>query len=397
VKLPGNAVIFRVQAGTEPPGLGFPVPGPGPDGAGGIRAQQAPPSKGIVRSQRYVPFANAKAKLDAAVNSERANERERLLLWSGLALGLMAVVSAVLGWLMAGRALAPVRTMTARARKITEENLHERLALAGSDDELKELADTFDGVLDRLQGAFEAQRRFVANASHELRTPLTLGRTTIEVALADPNADASSLRRACEAVLAAGEQQERLISGLLTLARSNRGLELAEPLDLRDTVDAALEGLESSAAPVARGLRIESDLTPAPLDGDPRLIERLVANLLDNAVRHNVEDGWLSVATSTEDDGRATLTVANGGAPIAPEDVPRLLEPFRRGGVDRTTRADGYGLGLSIVAAIADAHGAGLHATPLPDGGLEVVVSFPAAHDPAPTTTATASATAVQG
>ncbi|HWF25686.1 MAG TPA: ATP-binding protein [Solirubrobacteraceae bacterium] len=304
------------------------------------------------------------------INGERSSELRSLLIWSGIALGIMALVSAALGWLIAGRVLAPLRTMTARARRISEDNLHERLALDGPADELKELGDTFDAVLGRLEGAFDAQRRFVANASHELRTPLTLERAMVEVALADPDADVESLRTTCRRVLATGEQQERLIEGLLTLARSQRGLEEREALDLRDISLHVLSAFE-----VDDGLSIQSELTAAAISGDERLVERLVANLVDNATRHNLPGGWVRVWTGVRA-GRPTLTVSNSGPVMAPTEVDALLEPFRRAGAERTRHRDGHGLGLSIVAAIASAHGASLGAQARGEGGLDVEVSF---------------------
>jgi signal transduction histidine kinase len=283
---------------------------------------------------------------------------------------ITAVASIGLGWLVAGRVLRPLRTMTHRARLISERNLHERLALDGPDGELRELGDTFDGLLGRLERAFDAQRRFVANASHELRTPLTVERAMLEVALADPDADAASLRRVCERVIASGEEQERLIEALLMLARSDRGLEQRESLDL-----AQLAGNLIAAGADAR--RIEASLAPAPLRGDRRLIERLVGNLLENATAHNVPEGWIRVETG-ERNGRARLRVANSGAPIAADQAVGLLEPFRRLAADRTSRRDGHGLGLSIVAAIAEAHGAVVAVQAPPEGGLDVAVEFPA-------------------
>jgi signal transduction histidine kinase len=311
-----------------------------------------------------------RSSFQKVINGEHSSELRSLLIWSGIALGIMALVSAALGWLIAGRVLAPLRTMTARARRISEDNLHERLALDGPADELRELGDTFDAVLGRLEGAFDAQRRFVANASHELRTPLTLERAMVEVALADPDADVESLRMTCHRVLATGEHQERLIEGLLTLARSQRGIEEREALDLRDI---SLHVL--GAFPVDDGLSVQSELAAAAISGDERLVERLVANLVDNATRHNLPGGWVRVWTGVRA-GRPTLTVSNSGPVIAPAEVDALLEPFRRAGAERTRHRDGHGLGLSIVAAIASAHGASLCAQARGEGGLDVEVSF---------------------
>jgi signal transduction histidine kinase len=314
------------------------------------------------------------AKVEAAFQKVAVDQRthlfDALLTRSGLALGIMAIASIGLGWLVAGRALRPVRTMTARARGISDRNLHERIALAGPNDELKELADTFDGMLQRLQAAFESQRRFVANASHELRTPITVERTLVEVALADPAPSIDSMRETCERVLASTEQQERLIEALLTLARSQRGLDSREPVDL-----AAIVGEACGAAQVPDGVRIETELAQAPTSGDRALIERLVANLVDNAVRYNTDGGWVSARTGLRA-GRPTLEIENTGPVVKPEQKGELLEPFRRLNGARTHNASGLGLGLSIVDAIASAHGAELHASPRPEGGLAVLVAF---------------------
>ena len=325
-----------------------------------------------------VPRVIAVAQQDA--------DRRQLLIVSGVALMIMAVISTGLGWLMAGRVLRPLRTMTTRARQISERNLHERLAVAGPDDELKELGDTFDGLLGRLEGAFEAQRRFVANASHELRTPLTLERALIEVSLADPDASARSLRETCEHVLDVGARQERLIDALLALARSQRGPETYESLDLATITARVLEASEPN------GPSIRCSLKPAHTRGDPLLVERLVANLLDNAIRHNVPDGWINVSTETLA-GTPTLRVVNSGPMIAPEHVGQLLEPFRHGPDERTsTESDGHGLGLSIVAAIVDTHQGRLRVSARAEGGLDIEVNFPQTRDgaPAPAPAATA-------
>jgi signal transduction histidine kinase len=316
--------------------------------------------------------------LQDQLGRQRAKDLRQLLTASGLALAIMTVVSVGLGWLMAGRALHPLRAMTASAREISARNLHQRLDVQGPDDEIKDLADTFDGLLGRLEAAFEAQRGFVANASHELRTPLTLERSLLEVALADPDATATELRATCERVLAGNQHQERLIEALLTLARSQRGLDRRQDLDLAAVAGPLLGPARAQAA--ANGLRITADLGPAPALGDPRLVERLVANLVDNALRHNVTDGRVGVWTGTHT-GQPALRVTNTGPIIPPGQVEALFQPFRRLAAGRTSQDAGLGLGLSIVAAIAAAHDAELHAHPLPEGGLDVRVAFHPTHD----------------
>jgi len=308
----------------------------------------------------------------ALVAAQRADTLHQLFLACGLALAIMAVLSAWLGWLTAGRVLRPLREMTAKARQISEKNLHERLALAGHDDELKELGDTFDGLLTRLEAAFSAQRQFIANASHELRTPLTLERAMVEVALADPQASAESLRATCQRVLAAGAQQEQIIDALLTLARGQRGLDRRESFDLDVITGDVLAARRPDAERL--GLRVQASLRPAPTSGDAQLAERLAANLIDNALVHNVSGGWLTVATGIRA-GRAVLLVANSGPVIDGGEVSRLLRPFERLGTDRTGQR--AGLGLAIAAAISDAHGATLSVRPASGGGLEVETGFP--------------------
>ena len=304
---------------------------------------------------------------------QHAAELHELLIKSGIALAIMAVISIGLGWLLAGRALRPLRTITAAARAISASSLHERLALAGPDDELRELGDTFDGLLARLEASFGAQREFVANASHELRTPLARQRTLIEVALGDGDATVGSLQANNRRVLAAGEQQERLIEALLTLARSERGLDDREPVDLAAIVPEALTAREPALA--QRGLELRAVLRPVTVAGEKRLLEQMVANLLDNAIRHNSGGGWLEVATELRPGG-PTLVVRNSGAHVAEEEVERMLRPFGRLGGERVTGQEGLGLGLSIVQAIAGAHGAMLRVRPQPQGGLAVAVDF---------------------
>ena len=313
---------------------------------------------------------------DARIQAVRNSQLDTLLTRSGLALAIMAIASIGLGWLIAGRALRPVRTMSSRARGISERNLHERLALDGPDDELKELGDTFDGLLGRLEAAFESQRRFVANASHELRTPITLERALVEVALSDPNPSVESLHETCRRVLTASEQQERLIGALLTLARSQRGLESRGPVDLRAVTAEVVRAVPSS------GIEISTALGDASTTGDPAMVERLVANLIENAVRHNEPGGWVTAWTGLRA-GEPTLEVTNAGPVVKPEQVDELVKPFSRLDGDGSVAArntegrQGLGLGLSIVQAIVDAHGARLTTDPRAEGGLKVAVRFP--------------------
>jgi signal transduction histidine kinase len=292
---------------------------------------------------------------------------------SVVGLAVMVVIALVLGWLIAGRFLRPLRTITATARDISASNLHRRLSLSGND-EFTQLAETLDDLFERLEAAFESQRRFVANASHELRTPLTAERTLLQVALADPAATAETLRAACQDVLALGRQQERLIEALLTLASSERGIEQREPFDLADIAGNAVLARRQEAQ--RRGIHIDTTLAPAPAAGDPNLAESLVANLVDNALRHNATGGRIEIATTTTT-GRATITVRNTGPVIPPGELERLFEPFQQLGSQRIRLTDGHGLGLAIVRAIASAHGATLIPHSRPEGGLDIEVRFP--------------------
>jgi signal transduction histidine kinase len=320
------------------------------------------------------------AQLQAQSNRQHASDLNALLIQSGIALAGMTVLSLALGWLVAGRVLRPLRTITTAAREISATSLHQRLALDGPNDELKELGDTFDALLARLELAFRAQRQFVANASHELRTPLARQRTLAQVALADPNATAESLRKAHERVLASGDQQGRLIEALLELTRGQAGLDKQRRADLAQLTDGVLVAKRTEAE--QHGLALHSHLEPAATTGDPRLLERLIVNLIDNAIRHNRPGGGIEVTTATVD-SRAQLTVANAGGVIPEGAIEQLTQPFKRVGADRTRNADGVGLGLSIVQAIADAHRATLTITPLPAGGLRVQTSFPGTPVPA--------------
>jgi signal transduction histidine kinase len=363
-----------------------------PKGGTVIYEQKTVGAKTMVQVQNYAGRVDAsfsrlteahKAQLAAFQKSAnirlaqvKTSQLDTLLTRSGLALAIMALASIGLGWVMAGRALRPVRTMSSRARGISERNLHERLALDGPDDELKELGETFDGLLGRLEAAFDSQRRFVANASHELRTPITLERALVEVALSDPDPSVESLRETCRRVLASSEQQERLIEALLTLARSQRGLEHRAPVDLQELTAEVVRSIPSN------GVRIDTKLGAARTTGDSALVERLLANLVENAVRYNEPDGWVEAWTGSRE-GKPTLEVSNSGPVVASDQVGELLKPFSRLDGDGAVASrngdgrEGLGLGLSIVQAIADAHDAQLTTTPRPEGGLTVTVRFP--------------------
>jgi signal transduction histidine kinase len=296
------------------------------------------PSSIDERSSAFVRTAIACGFMDgnqlAQENRRRTQTREELLIQSGIALAGMSLLSLGLGWLMAGRVLQP------------------------------------------LEDSYQAQRQFVANASHELRAPLARQRALIEVALANPEADVASLRTSHQRVLAAEQRLEQLIDGLLTLTRGRAGLERREQLDLSSLTSQALPARESELAGLDLDLR--TTLAAAPAAGDPRLIERLIANLIDNAIRHNVAGGRIEISTGTRD-RRAFLSIANTGASVPPEEIQRLFEPFQRLGAVRTGHNSGHGLGLSIVQAIATAHGAELTARPRPEGGLMIELLFPSA------------------
>ncbi len=294
----------------------------------------------------------------------------RLLIEYVISLVVITALAMITGWLLAGRALAPLRRITATARRVSSENLGERIALEGPDDELSELADTFDRMLERLDGAFASQRHFVANSSHELRTPLAIMRTEIDVALSDPDASIEELRAMGEAVRDTVDRCERLIASLLVLARSEATTGHEEPVDLGLLAADCVTDLSARAS--AAGVRVQTDLHEGWVHGDPGLLERLVANLIDNGIRHNVADGWLSV--SVQSHGRSVrLRVANGGEPIEPDAAVALTEPFHR----LSRSQPGFGLGLSIVQSIADAHRGEASLRARADGGLEVTVTLP--------------------
>jgi signal transduction histidine kinase len=302
-----------------------------------------------------------------------------LVLYGGLTLLVVGAVGIGGAWVLAGRALRPLHQVTATARKLSEATLDQRIRYEGANDEVAELAATFDAMLDRLAQAFEAQRRFVANASHELRTPLAVMRTEVDVTLDDPEADLSEYRRMARVVRDASERANVLVEALLVLARSEaqsgRRLVKKVEVDLAAGAAAALTGAEKEAGRLS--LRVTHRLDPAPVVGDPSLLERLAGNLIENAVRYNHLHGQLWVTTSADAE-HARLVVANTGFEVEQADVPGLFEPFRRGGRERTG-ARGAGLGLAIVRAVCDAHGGTVTAQARDDGGLEITVTLPAA------------------
>lgn len=307
---------------------------------------------------------------------QQHSDSQGVLLWSIVGFAVMAVIAIWLAWWLSGKALRPLRSITAAANTISATNLHERLDLVGPDDELQRLTATFNDLLGRLEVAFDAQRRFVANASHELRTPLARQRAVAEVALSDPNATVESLRSSYERVIAAGEEQERLIAALLLLARSDRGLSTTSPVDINGIVRRTISSMSAQAG--ERGISVETTLEGAPIPGDPELAERLVANLLANAIEYNVDNGFVKVTTSA-DDGGTRLLIENSGNVVDPDEIERLMRPFERADGARVNHDGRFGLGLSIVDAIARAHGASIEVRARESGGLTVSVGFPAA------------------
>jgi signal transduction histidine kinase len=302
------------------------------------------------------------------------NARLRVLAAGSIAFVCVVVATALLSWTFTDRVLKPLRDVTGTARRLSAESLGERISLRGPRDEVAELADTFDAMLDRLQATFAAQRQFVANASHELRTPLSVIRTELDVTLADPDADADEMRRMAGVVRAATLRAGHLVEALLLLARTDgMGIGVMEHFDLQSVVDTAWQAVAADAE--KRGLSTAFHTGPAPVAGDPALLERVAGNLLENAVRHNVDGGWIDVRTGLTPEW-ASLRVSSSGAVVDPDRVEELFESFRRGGVDRTAHT-GTGLGLAIVRAVVLAHHGTVTAEAVPGGGLTVTVHLP--------------------
>jgi signal transduction histidine kinase len=333
-----------------------------------------------LRAGTQVVLANGSSVDAAAWQTALVHRASQELLVKGLvALVAIGVIGIAGAYAVAGRALRPLHNVTATAQRLGEETLDQRIRYSGADDEVAELARTFDAMLDRLAGAFEAQKRFVANASHELRTPLAVMRTEIDVTLSDDEADVAEFRRMARVVRNASERANGLVDALLVLARSEaqsgRRLVRKVPVDLATSVYNALSAVRAEADRLK--LDVDTDLRPAPVVGDPSLLDRLAGNLIENAIRYNHLLGKLWLRTDSVD-GQARLVVGNTGYEVEPADVPGLFEPFRRGGWERTG-SRGSGLGLSIVRAVCDAHGGTVSAVAQEGGGLEVTVSLPGA------------------
>jgi signal transduction histidine kinase len=322
---------------------------------------------------RFTP-GSPERRLATAVGAEiRSNALHRLLIEYLIALGGMTVVSVGAGWLLAGRALRPLRRITATAQRVSGENLGERIALTGPADELRELADTFDLMLGRLEAAFESQRHFVANASHELRTPLAIMRTEVDVALADPDAGPEDLRRMGEAVRDTIDRTERLIEALLTLARSEAASGREESVNLAGLAADCITDLRARAE--EGEVEVAADLAPAWTRGEPALLERMIANLVDNAIRYNRPGGLLEVRTEARQ-ATVRLEVRNDGAQVGSDEAERLTEPFHR----LAQEHGGFGLGLSIVASVVRAHRGKIRVTARKEGGLAVSIELPLEH-----------------
>ena len=306
--------------------------------------------------------------VQAGAAAQRRTTLTHLLLYSLLGLAGAALLAAAAGWITAGRILAPVHRLTAAARAASEQDLSQRIALQGPRDELRELADTFDAMLERLDRAFTSQRQFIANASHELRTPLTVMRTAMDVVLAKPEPTREELVSMTGEVRQAAAHCERLIEALLVLARNDQARALTVPLDLAAVAEDALEGR------TADGITTTTTLAEAPVTGDQVLLERLVANLVDNAERYNIAGGTVAISTAT-DNGVSVVRVVNTGPVVPPDQVDRLFLPFTR--LDDRTRHDGFGLGLALVSSITAVHGGTVDATAMPAGGLDITIRLP--------------------
>jgi signal transduction histidine kinase len=368
----GEQINSSMPKSLEPSAMHLERRGEGPGG----------PTRQVVvmtRDGDVLTGAVAERWMDEQTAALREAASTSLLAQGSVALGVVATVALGFGWLVTGRVLAPLRRVTDTARRIaaapgSNPGLAERIELRGPDDEVKELADTFDTMVERLDQSFHGQRRFVANASHELRTPLTLGRSLVEVAMHRRSASAD-VKNLGTRLLEINSRHEQLISGLLMLAKSDHEVDARFPVDLADLVGHVVEQTSPEAA--TEGITVHETAADAPTTGDALLLERMVHNLVENGIRHNTGPGGTVQVTSRVHDDRAEVIVENTGPPVPAEEVPALFEPFRRHTTDRLVTAKGVGLGLSIVRSVATAHGGTATARPRPGGGLVVTVSLP--------------------
>jgi signal transduction histidine kinase len=351
---------------VRPPGGGFNIQGP--------NFSRAPRSALLPSQLRQVG-----AQLRLVAGQQQGSDLHKLLFYSAIALGIMTLIAIGLGFVIAGRVLRPLRTITSSAQEISASNLHERLEMHGPDDELKKLGDTIDELLGRLEHSFEAQRLFVANASHELRTPLTTMRASIDVALAKPGAIPAPMQRLADGLSEELDHVDELLESFLVLAQAQRVPTGESALVSLDALcDSALAVRAGAVAALGLQVRVE-ECAEATVLGNETLLARLVENLIENAVRHNVNGGYVHVRSEVHGEW-ARLVVENGGATFDGEDTSDLLQPFRRRGTARTGSANGFGLGLSIVAAIVDTHGGQVELRPIEGGGLQIIVELPLAN-----------------
>ncbi len=341
--------------------------------APGVPALDGPVIRRLSPRERAA-YAQARAAYQSAYRAADARGLRRVLAAFIAMLVLLTLASIGAGWIVAGRALRPISHITNAARRISDRTLHERIALEGPRDELRELAETFDLMLERLEGAFESRQRFVASASHELLTPIAIVRAELEVTLADSDAGAQELRAMALVIGETNARMERLIGSLLALASSEAGVVRRRPANLADAANAALAG-EPALGPEGT-LKLRADIAPAPVMGDPVLLDQIAANLIQNAVRYNVAGGVVEVRTGLLGE-RAIIEVGNSGAVIGEADAATLGEPFRRLETSRARTTGGYGLGLAVVRSVAQAHGGDVSIRPRPAGGLDVRVTLP--------------------
>ncbi|GJF20871.1 MULTISPECIES: HAMP domain-containing sensor histidine kinase [Streptomyces] len=350
----GNEPLFKIVGGTDIK----------------VASDKCP----VVNNASNLSLSTFNAAISECIDHQRQVALDNLLSRSLLALLGLAVIAFAFGYAMAGRVLSPLGRITRTARAVAGSDLSRRIELDGPDDELKELADTFDDMLERLQRAFTAQQRFVGNASHELRTPLAINRTLLEVHLSDPNAPVE-LQQLGKTLLATNERSEQLVEGLLLLARSDNQIVERKPVDLAEVAGQAIDQVHAEAE--AKGVRIKGEREPAVVQGNGVLLERIALNLVQNAVRYNLaEQGWVEVTTAVEN-GQAVLVVTNTGPVVPAYEIDNLFEPFRRLRTERTGSDKGVGLGLSIVRSVARAHGGHIYAQPREGGGLVMRVTLP--------------------